>query len=118
MKRELKERVGGLAATPGRGNSSIPYEEGTERLADGVEATGEGGVTAAFPMKRELKAGRAVEKAVGSAPGNSSIPYEEGTERAQEVALQLGVERGNSSIPYEEGTESSRRAARSPERRR
>ena len=57
MKRELK----GFVCPPEQlraelGNSSIPYEEGTERLLvyTGVVTTTDG-VTAAFPMKRELK---------------------------------------------------------------
>ena len=38
------------------------------------------GVTAAFPMKRELKGACQVKKIAAAAGGNSSIPYEEGTE--------------------------------------
>ena len=60
MKRELKAE----SIAPGipllqRGNSSIPYEEGTER--EGRQAHNAGvlpRVTAAFPMKRELKGTR------------------------------------------------------------
>ena len=68
------------------GNSSIPYEEGTER--------------------------QATRRPLAHPPGgNSSIPYEEGTER--NLVSRSSRERlwGNSSIPYEEGTESRGRVA-------
>ena len=66
---------------PWGGNSSIPYEEGTERRDLLRLAVEQSLVTAAFPMKRELKAKSFIGAPRRGPAGNSSIPYEEGTER-------------------------------------
>ena len=55
MKRELKVDFVRLQPLIGRRNSSIPYEEGTESKRARPPAGQGGAVTAAFPMKRELK---------------------------------------------------------------
>ena len=66
MKRELKGRPRSWPPSATMGNSSIPYEEGTERTRGSVQlASSSFGVTAAFPMKRELK---------GSCPGRGLWP--------------------------------------------
>ena len=80
MKRELKEKRTKWVFLSAGGNSSIPYEEGTESQPRPPDRPPEGRVTAAFPMKRELK-DVTTSDCPGSGAGNSSIPYEEGTER-------------------------------------
>ena len=62
MKRELKEVLATVRNDLGYGgNSSIPYEEGTESWDSAPQVPCGRRVTAAFPMKRELK-GRVQER--------------------------------------------------------
>ena len=52
------------------------------------------GVTAAFPMKRELKVTHKFRLNEWRHKGNSSIPYEEGTERLPGVRAGQGMGHG------------------------
>ena len=49
------------------GNSSIPYEEGTEREDPANSRRAHPRVTAAFPMKRELKGERQSKELMATA---------------------------------------------------